>query len=298
VDAVRNAGLTAPSVLIVGPVVELRDQMAWFERKPLLGVAVGITRAEEQAESTMHAAYAWGAEPVALPLLQLGDPPDEKTVERSFDALAGFDWVVFTSQNGVRRYLDRLHRTGRDARAFGRAQIAAIGPHTAAALAEYGLRADLVPEDFRAEALAEALTARLDFSQARPPRVLWVRASRGRDVLPKELARAGAELSEVIAYSHADCTALPPDVARLIAAGRLPWIGLSSPAIARGLARLLSPKALEQVRGGCTRLAAISPITAEAAVEAGLPVAAVAAEASWEGIFRAIADVVAREHAT
>jgi uroporphyrinogen III methyltransferase/synthase len=148
------------------------------------------------------------------------------------------------------------------------------------------LRADLVPETFRAEALAAALRPHVAGK-----RVLWARASRGRDVLPQELRAAGALLDEVVVYQNVDAENLPSSVLSRIEHGELDWIGLSSPSIARSLRKLLSPAALAQL-GQRVRLASISPVTTSAACEAGLPIAAEAETATWEGIFQAIVEAV------
>ena len=196
-----------------------------------------------------------------------------------------FDWIVFTSANGVRALLGRMWELGGDARWLTKAKLAAIGPATAAALSEFQLRADVVPESYRAEHLAAALCPRVSGQ-----RVLWARANRVRDVLRTELTAAGALLDEVVAYQHRDVAAWPDEVNQRLIAGQLDWIGVSSPAIARNVSRLI-PSTARSLLGGKIRIASISPVTSAACQEVGLPISAEATEHTWEGILSAIQQV-------
>jgi uroporphyrinogen III methyltransferase/synthase len=218
-----------------------------------------------------------------LPTIEIGPPDDWTPVDAALQRLSEFEWLVFTSVNGVNGLLGRLWEQGGDARRLGRCRLAAIGPSTAAELKRYGLRCDLVPAEYRAEALADALAPLVAGR-----RVLWARASRGREVLPERLLAAGAKFEQVVVYENRDVDRLPTAELAQWEAGEIDWIGLSSPSIARGLARLLTPAARQHL-GTKTRVAAISPVTAEAAQAAGLPVHAVATDYTWDGVFAAIA---------
>jgi uroporphyrinogen III methyltransferase/synthase len=280
--AVERADLAPPSVIVIGQCVALRGPAAWFEHLPLFGRRIGICRAEGQADAAIARSLELGAEPVLLPTISILPPEDWRPVDVVLARLPEFDWLVFTSVNGAQFLLGRLWETGGDARRLGHLKIAAIGNATAAALAERQLRADVVPESFRAEALAEALAPHVVRR-----RVLWARASRGREVLPQQLAAAGAVVEQVAVYRNVDATSLPADAVQSIIDGHLDWIALSSPSIARSLKSLLPAEALARL-GATTRLAAISPVTAEAARDVGLPVAVVAETYAWAGIFEAI----------
>ena len=284
-EQVRQAGLHPPSLIIVGECARQRDRIAWFEKRPLFGLRIGITRPSGQADREIARALELGAQPVLLPAIAILPPADWDDVDRAISHLGDFDWLVFTSVNGVRGFVGRLWEQGRDARALGSIRLAAIGSGTAQALADWHLHADLVPESFRAEALAEALRPHVAGR-----RVLWARASRGRDVLPTELAAAGASVREVVCYQNIDVEHYPPEIVTEVERGLVDWIGLSSPSIARNLPRLLSPAGLAQL-GTRVRLASISPVTTAAAREAGLPIAVEATTYTWEGIFAAITAV-------
>ena len=281
-SAVRETDLRPPSLIIIGECVRLRDQIAWFENRPLFGKRIGITRPDKQCDSSIARALELGAEPVLMPTIQIRPPDDWTDVDAAIGRLPDFDWVIFTSANGVSALLDRLWQTGRDVRQIASAKIAVIGPATAERLERYYIKPDLIPESYRAEALAEALTQRVAGQ-----RVLWARASRGRDVLPRALAEAGAQVNQIVVYRNDDLDALPTEVIEQIEQGKLDWIGLSSPSIARSLKNLLTSQALDQL-GQTVHLASISPVTTAAATDAGLPIAAEAKVYTWNGIFDAI----------
>ena len=279
---VESAALRPPSLIIVGECVSLRESINWFESRPLLGQRVGITRPGGQADAAVELALQLGAEPVLMPTIRIEPPTDWAAVDETLERLEEFDWLVFTSVNGVRSLLGRLWETGGDGRRLAGLKLAAIGSATAAALEEFHLRADVVPEEFRAESLAASLVPHVDGK-----RVLWARASRGRDVLPTELRAAGATVEELVTYRNEDAEALPDAAVKLLDAGQIDWIGLSSPSIARQFGNLLSDPARPHL-GTRTKVAAISPVTEEAAREAGLPVNVVAETFTWEGMFAAI----------
>lgn len=283
-EAASQAGLHAPSTIIVGECVRQREQIAWFEQKPLFGLRVGITRPRQQSGPVVAKLLEQGAQPILMPVIEILPPDDWSDVDRAIARLDRFDWIVFTSVNGVQALLDRIWNLGGDQRHLGRAKLAAIGEGTSHALADYRLRADLVPESFRSEALAAALRPHVSGRQ-----VLWPRASRGRDVLSSELRAAGAELSELVVYQNVDVAAFDAATVAALEAGEVDWIGLSSPAIARGLGRLL-PAAARARLGTTLRLASISPVTSAAARDAGLSVSAEAATYTWDGILAAIAN--------
>jgi uroporphyrinogen III methyltransferase/synthase len=278
----KSAGMKPPSLIIVGDCIRQRENIAWFEQRPLFGQCIGITRPMEQAGPEIERCLDLGAQPVLMPLIQIEPPDDWTEIDSAIERLAEVDWLVFTSVNGVRAFLGRVWETGRDVRALSHIKLAAIGPATADALAEYHLRADVMPESYRSEDLAAALLPHVSGG-----RLLWPRASRGRDVLIDALTDAGAKFETVIAYRHVDAQELPAEAAKLLEAGLLDWILLSSPAIARRLADLLSAAARSQM-GTTTRLAAISPVTADAARECGLPIAAMAETHTWPGMWDSI----------
>lgn len=277
------AGLHPPSLLIVGDCVQVRDHAGWFEQRPLRGQTIAILRPEEQADSVVDQVVEQGGQPLVIPMIAITPPPDWSAVDATLARLADFDWLVFTSVNGVQSLFGRLWELGGDVRRLGPARLAAIGPATAAALQQYGLRADLVPTEYRGEALAAALAPHVAGKK-----VLWARANRGRDVLPTVLAAAGAQFASLVVYENHDVEQLAEPDRLAFESGAVDWVALSSPSIARNFARLLTPAGRARL-GAPTRIAAISPVTADAAREAGLPVDVVASEFTWDGLLQAIA---------
>ena len=277
-----EADLHPPSLVIIGECVNVREKAQWFENRPLFGQLIGITRPEEQADDAALRSVELGALPILLPTIEISPPDNWDDVDKVLPRLEEFDWIVFSSVNGVRSLLNRVWEQGRDMRAFGHAKFAAIGPATAAALEEFHLRADLVPTEYRAEGLAEVLKPHVTGRK-----VLWARASRGRDVLPNELAAAGGIVEQVVVYQNRDVVSFPIEATQRLESGELNWIVLSSPSIARNLARLLTPEMKDHL-GTQTKLVSISPVTSAAAQECGLPITAEATNYTWDGIFEAI----------
>jgi uroporphyrinogen III methyltransferase/synthase len=279
---VRDAELHAPSTIIIGDCVCQRETIAWFEKKPLFGKRIVVTRPAAQTASVVSRLLELGAQPILAPTIDIRPPDDWTAVDRVLDRIAEFDWIVFTSVNGVSFLLNRIWDTGRDLRLIAGAKLAAIGEGTAEALARFHLRPDLVPDTYRAEALAEALRPHVAGK-----RVLWARASRGRDVLSLELRSAGAIVQEVVVYRNLDVDSLDSDVVREIETGAVDWVCLSSPSIARAFHRLLTAQARGQL-GKKVRVATISPVTTAAARDVGLPVDAEATTYTWDGLLAAI----------
>jgi uroporphyrinogen III methyltransferase/synthase len=285
-DRARAAGLRPPAILVVGEVVRRRSELAWFESLPLFGQRIVITRPADEAERSAGMLEALGAEVLVAPTVRILPPEDFGLLDQAIDRLADYDWLVFTSGNGVRSFLDRLLVRGRDLRALGRIELAAIGPGTAEALSRYHLRADLIPEAYRSEALAEALTSR-----AAGKKVLLARADRGRAVLRDELERVAA-VDQVPVYRNVDADSLPDAVLERISGGTVDWITLTSSAIAKRLHSLLPEPARDRI-GRSIKLASLSPVTSEAIAWLGWRAEVEASVYTWEGLVRAICDRVA-----
>ncbi|MEO0323533.1 MAG: uroporphyrinogen-III C-methyltransferase [Myxococcota bacterium] len=196
----EHAGLGLPSLIIVGEVVQLRKTLRWFDDRPLFGRRVVVTRAERQAPALVAALREAGAEARVAPAIRLAAPRDVEAFAAAVATLGRYDWVLLTSANAVRAVFAELERSGRDARAFGTARVAAIGTATQAALRERGLRADLVPDDARGEGLLAALDDAVATPPGRPARLLLPRAERAREVLPEGLRARGHEVDVVPAY--------------------------------------------------------------------------------------------------
>jgi uroporphyrinogen III methyltransferase/synthase len=280
--AVLTAGLTAPAVVIIGAVVGLRPDLAWFERRPLFGRRVLVTRPRHQAGDLVRRLEELGALPIVLPAVEILEPADWSPVDRALARLADYQWVVFTSANGVHALVRRLRAIGRDLRAMGGLRLAAIGPSTADALRGYHLEPDLVPGAFDSEHLALALK-----DQAAGQRILLARADRGRDVLRQELGTV-AVVDQVAVYSQVDSLEHSTAILEQLQHGEIEYVTLTSSNIARALLRTLDVEGRRRIEAGEVKLVCISPHTGAAVRDLGLPVAAEAAEYTTAGVVAAL----------
>jgi uroporphyrinogen III methyltransferase/synthase len=281
--AAKDAGLAAPAVVLIGPVVGLREQLSWFERLPLFGKRILVTRPKQQSVQLVDRLIELGAAPLVLPTVEIREPDDWRPVDAALRRLGEFHWLVFTSVNGVEMFLTRLRHLGLDLRALGSLKIAAIGPKTAEELRQRGLEPDLVPPRFQSEHLAEALSAVVAPGQ----RVLLARADRGRELLREELSRR-AHVEQVAVYSQVDAVEMDAEALARLRRGEIDYITLTSANIARALVERLDDACLAWIRDGRTRLATISPVTSAAVIALGLPVAVDAEEATMAGMVTAL----------
>jgi uroporphyrinogen III methyltransferase/synthase len=286
--AARAAGVQSPALLVVGAVVALRRELAWFEARPLFGQRVLVTRPRHQAAEMVRSLEELGAEAVVLPTVEVGPPADWGPVDRALAELDSFGWLVFTSANGVQAFVGRLRQRGRDLRALGRLKLAAIGPATAAALRGFHLDPDVVPAEFNSEGLAAALR-----EAVRGQRVLLARADRGIELL-REVLGAVAAVEQVAVYAQTDA-ALDAQAEGLVRLGRggIDFVTLTSSNVARALIGALDETARARIRAGQVRLVTISPRTSAAVRELGLPVAAEAREYTTRGVLAALCERVA-----
>ncbi len=282
------AGIAPPALLVVGDVVARRSGLAWFESRPLFGRRVVVTRPSDEAGRSLESLESLGAEALLAPMVRILPPESFEPLDDAIGRLGSFDWLVFTSGNGVRHFLDRLDALGLDLRVLGHVKVAAIGPSTAEALGRYRLKADLVPASHRSEGLIEALAP-----EVAGRRLLLARADRGRAFLQDELGRI-AEVEQVTTYRNVDAESIPPDILGRLEAGSVDWVTLTSPAIAERFHGLLPESARTRI-GREVRLASLSPVTSAAIDRLGWPVAVEATVHTWDGLVDAIVARVAAE---
>jgi len=288
VQRVQEAGLTSPAITVVGEVVRLRETLSWFENRPLSGKRVLITRTRKQASVLARLLAGEGAVPVELPAIEIEPVAGRAQVEGAAGRLAGgfYDWAVFTSANAVEEFFAALEAQGLDARAFGKTRVCAIGPATAAGLAGRGIRADLVPPEYVAESIVEAMRPLL----RRGDRVLAPRAEGARAELIEGLTALGAEVDEVPLYRAALPQEAPREALELLAGGHIDIVTFTSSSTVRNLVQILGGNA-PLAGEGRPLIACIGPITAQTARELGLPVDIEAAEHTVEGLVMALREV-------
>jgi uroporphyrinogen III methyltransferase / synthase len=289
VERAQESGIKPPAVIVVGEVVGLREKLRWFDNRPLFGKRVLVTRSREQASSLAALLTGSGAESVEFPAIRVVPPEDFVDLDRAISAMPTYDWIIFTSANGVSAVMDRLVELGKDVRALGPAKLAAIGPATADSLRAYGLRVDYVPEQFVAEAVVAGLTAEGVSGQ----RILIPRAADAREVLPHSLREAGAVVDEVGAYRTIADTEAAADVRKLLEKGGIDVITFTSSSTVRNfLERSGLQNSLEKLDG--VTIACIGPITARTAEEYGLKVDVLAQEYTIPGLVQALSDYFAQ----
>ena len=279
---VRDEGLAAPAIVMIGPVVNFRPPASWFENKPLFGKRVLVTRPRHQAADLQRRLEQLGAITYLLPAVEIVDPPDWAPVDAAVARLAEFHWLVFTSANGVTQFFKRLLALGHDLRALGKVRIAVIGPVTAEELKSMRLIPDLAPGSFRSEELAAELKQRVAGK-----RVLLARADRGRDLLRQELSRVAA-VEQVAVYSQIDAINTHSDVLHALSRGEIGYVTLTSSNIAHTFLSALDKTARSRIQQGAVALVSISPVTSEAIRQAGLPVTIEAKEFTVEGLIAAL----------
>jgi len=280
--AVQATGMASPALILIGPVVALRQRLAWFEHLPLYGRRILVCRPRAQAGELVQRLEELGAVALVLPVVEIHPPADWAPVDAAIDNLVDFHWLVFTSVNGVEGFLGRLRQRGRDLRALGSLRLAAIGPATAAALRGYHLEPDLVPEAYRSESLAAALKPHVAGR-----RVLLARADRGRELLRDELESI-AQVQQVAVYAQVDAVQPDPDILEQLRRGEIDDVVLTSSNIARSLARLLDDPCQAMLRSGQTRIVSISPVTSATVRELGWPVAVEATQYTMAGVVQAL----------
>jgi uroporphyrinogen III methyltransferase/synthase len=271
---IEEADLKPPATVIVGEVVELHDKLSWYERLPLFGRRIIVTRAREQAPELSEKLRALGADVIEFPVIEIQPPADAGPLDRAIEHLADYDWLIFTSVNGVRFFLDRLDASSHDLRSL-RARICAIGPATRRAIESLHLKVDLMPDEYVAESLIRALGG-TGFSLL-GKKVLIPRAAVARDVIPVELRKLGAEVDVVEAY----CNVLPTDCKLTPKAD---WITFTSSSTVKNYVEIAGLESLQGVR-----VASIGPVTSATARSLGITVDAEAKPYTIDGLIAAVA---------
>lgn len=283
VEKVAASGMKPPAVIIVGEVVSLREQLRWFDNRPLFGKHILVTRAVDQAGEFTAMLQQRGAEVFECPTIALVAPSSWDELDAAIAALDSFSWLILTSANAVRYFFDRLNALGLDARALGRSRVCAVGPHTAAAIATRGIRADLVPPDYKAEGVVEAF-AGLDI---KGQRILFPRADRARDLIPRELTALGAEIVAPVAYRNLIPESTPEEVLEELEAGRIDCVTFTASSTVTNLAAMLGPERFAALLQKVC-VASIGPITSATCRELGLEVTVEPAEYTLAALTEAI----------
>ncbi len=274
-----EAGLGLPALTIVGEVVHLRENLRWFDTKPLFGKRILITRAPQQAGSLTSLLRDDGAQPVLAPTIRLAPAPDPAAVRDAVSRMSDYDWVIFTSANAVEATFDALLESGLDTRAVAGPRLCAIGKKTEGALRVHGVRPDLVPDDARAEGVVEALRPHVE----RGAKVLLPRARVARELVPEALAEAGARVDVVAVYETLAPTEKEAERIRsLVDPSECDAVFFTSSSTVDNLVDVLGADA--SARLSALALFSIGPVTTQTADARGLDIARTAAEPTIESL--------------
>jgi uroporphyrinogen III methyltransferase / synthase len=276
VDAVQ---LKPPATVIIGEVVALREKLNWFERLPLFGRRIIITRAQEQAGDFAASLRALGAQAIEFPVISLEPPSDATPLDAAIARLSTYDWLIFTSVNGVRFFLERLDRSGTDLRSL-RARICAIGPATRRAVEDLHLKVDVMPPEFVAEGVISALS----IEDLNGKRILLPRAAIARDLIPSELRKLGAQVDVVAAYQNVIPKRAAEQAKTILADPHKPdWITFTSSSTVKNFLAVVGREALKDVR-----IASIGPVTSQTIRQHGLEVDVEAEPYTMDGLLQAL----------
>ena len=288
VEQVEKAHLKPPCVIVVGGVVGLREKLNWFEKRPLFGCTIVVTRAREQASDFREILAERGARTIEFPTISIAPPPSWEPLDKAITRLTSYHWLIFTSVNGVRYFFQRLFAAERDVRDLAGLKIAAIGPKTAEAVRNHGIRLDLVPGEYRAEAILDGL----DSEELENTRFLLPRAMVARDILPDTLRERGAHVDVVPTYETVLPSGPTGELAAALDAGEVDCITFTSSSTVSNFFKVLPPdQVLPRLKG--VAIASIGPITSETAREYGLEVTIEPADYTIPALADAIAEYFA-----
>jgi uroporphyrinogen III methyltransferase / synthase len=295
-ERIKNSDERRPGVLIVGRVVALREHLRWFDARPLFGKRILVTRPREQAIDLIERLEELGADAIEAPMIRVVPPEDYGPLDEACAQVADFDWVVFASANAVDAFIERLLAGPNDLRALKGVQLCTVGAATAERLARHGLKVDLIPAEYRAEAIVHALGEREDL---RGGRVLLPRADIGRELVAEGLRSQGADVVEVIAYRTIAADAEregEPDVYRMLLERRIDVVTFTSASAVKNFVRVLGAEpAADLLR--TTPVACIGPVTADAAAQLNIATTIVPQSYTIPALVSAIVDYFAGQGA-
>ena len=268
-DAVAHGGERRPAILVVGRVVALREHLRWFDARPLFGKRILVTRPKDQSMELVERLEAMGAAAIEAPMIRILPPDDDGPLDEACARAGDFDWIVFSSANAVDAFMERLLAGPGDLRALGGVALCSVGPATSEHLADYGLKVDLTPAEYRAEAVLRALADRGD---VRGLKILLPHADIGRELLADELRKQGADVTEVVAYRTVAVEADregEPDIYRMLLEHGIDVVTFTSASAVRNFVRILGAEPAADLLAG-TVVACIGPVTAEAALQSNI----------------------------
>lgn len=285
VEKVAEANLKSPAIIVVGDVVSLREKMQWFEKRPFHGKRVVVTRARAQSSDLIATLTGLGATCIEIPTIKVVPPADNTPLKNAIADLKSYEWVVFTSVNGVKSFFDTLFETGKDVRDMGHLKCACIGPVTKEELMTHGIVSDILPESYRAESVADAFSG----MDIKGKKILLPRAKEARTILPEELAKMGAVVDEVTAYVTEQVTDGKNELIELLENHQIDMVTFTSSSTVKNFKALLPEDKFAQLMEG-VKVACIGPITSDTAQMEGMMPDIIATEYTIPGLVQAMVE--------
>ncbi len=282
VEKIAEAQLKPPAIIVVGEVVSLRDKLRWFDRRPLFGKRILVTRTAEQAGAFSALLEAQGAETIACPVITIVPPETWAELDADIARLEETDYLVLTSANAVEAFFGRLHTSHKDARALHGVTVVAVGPKTAAAIEAKGVRPDLVPPDYRAEGVVELLKQQ----GVAGKRILYPRAELARELIPEALKAQGATVAAPLAYRTLAPEALDENIRTLLEQKGIDAVTFTSSSTVNNLLDLLGHDAVSLLEG--VAIVSIGPLTTATAEKRGLKVTVEPQDSTLEAMVAAM----------
>jgi uroporphyrinogen III methyltransferase/synthase len=281
----KKSKIKPPGIFIVGDVVGLRKELNWFEVKPLFGKKIIVTRAREQASDFLAKLLELGAYGIEFPTIEIVPPETWEPLDTAIKELNNYNWLLFTSVNGVKHFFNRLYEQGKDVRHLMNIKVGAIGPKTAEALHNKGIIPDLVPEEYRAEAVVEAFK---EFNTG-DLKILLPRASKAREILPDELRRMGAEIDVIDAYRTVSPDGNLNEIRSMLTEGLVDMVTFTSSSTVTNFFNMFGTES-EQLKSWLKKvdLASIGPVTSKTAGKLGLNINVEAKNYTIAGLTEAI----------
>ena len=278
-----------PAITIVGEVVKLRDQLNWFETKPLFGKTIVVTRSREQASEFADKLYEYGAHVIEFPTIEIAKPDSIQPLDEAIKNIQIFNWLVFTSINGVDAFFHRLFELGKDIRELKGIKVCAIGPATEEGIEKYHIKVDCRPPRFVAESVVEELKK---VTAIKGEKFLLPRADIARSFLPEELQKLGGKVTDLVAYKTV--MAQPKDINLVdkIKNGEIHIVTFTSSSTVRNFIEIVGEKNIPTFNGH-VQFASIGPITTQTAEEMGLRVDIKAKEYTIPGLVNALLESAA-----
>ncbi|SMC35713.1 uroporphyrinogen III methyltransferase / synthase [Desulfocicer vacuolatum DSM 3385] len=279
VEKVKEAKLKSPAIIVVGEVVSLRENMKWFENRPLFGKKIVVTRARAQASGLVDKLRHLGAHCIEIPTIKVVPPRDNTPLEDAVSSLEKYEWIIFTSVNGVKHFFNTLFAKGLDVRVLGRHKFACIGPVTRDELGKFGIVSDVLPKTYRAESVVEAFKD----AEINGKKILLPRAMEARTILPEELRNMGAHVHEVTAYETQQVSTAKEELMALLRNGEIDMVTFTSSSTVKNFMALIPEQERTSLLSDVLH-ACIGPITEDTAVSLGLAPEIVADSYTIDGL--------------